>query len=274
MSEKATASDLNGRETAYRVKLDLFAGPLDLLLQLIERRKLDITSISLAEVTDQYLGYVAQMENVSLRLLADFLDVAARLLLIKSRSLLPAPPALAADEEEDPAEALAQQLKAYRRFKGVAALIGERHKAGLRSYVRLTTRPAVPSGRLVPDGVTLADLLAAVQEALTRLAGEEQFLPATVVVTPHPITIHDKIALIRRHLGRGHVRFRDLLKEANGRVEVIVTFMAVLELLKQQSVRVEQGELFGDILIVPVEDGETEDATVAAGGNEAAARPL
>ncbi len=273
MSEDVTAPILNGQEAVYQVKLDLFAGPLDLLLQLIERRKLNITNISLAEVTDQYLEYVAKMEDVSPRLLANFLDVAARLLLIKSRSLLPAPPALAAgEEEEDTAEALAQQLKAYRRFKQIAMVIGARHTAGLRSYLRLAPLP-VRREMLAPNDVTLADLLVAVQEALTRLAGDDQPLPDTVVMTPHPVTIHDKIALIRRHLQRGHTRFRDLLRKASSRVEVIVTFMAVLELLKRKSVRVEQGELFGDILIVPVADGENATA-VGASESEAVTRSL
>ncbi len=251
-------------ETTYQVILDLFQGPLDLLLQLIERKKLDITRVSLAMVTDQYLEYVSRMKDVPLSLMANFLAVAARLLLIKSRSLLPAPPLLVVDEEEDPAEVLARQLKEYRRFKEIAGLMGQRHAAGLRSYVRVMASPEVPR-QLVPGAVTLEDLVAAVQSALARLDGDEVPLPSTVVVTPHPVTIHDKITIIKKYLQRGEVSFYSLLRGARARVEVIVTFLALLELLKQKAIQVQQDELFGDILIIPTksDDGDAGAVTDA-----------
>src|SRR5512136_2070141 len=109
------------QEDPYQVRIPAFEGPLDLLLQLIEREKLDISAVSLAQVADQFLAYVRELETVAAEVLADFLAVAARLVLIKSRALLPRPaPAAGEEEEEDPAEALARQLREYKRYREAA----------------------------------------------------------------------------------------------------------------------------------------------------------
>lgn len=241
----------------YVIRLDVFEGPLDLLLHLIERRELDITAVAIAEVTDQYLEYIARAEHVSPRLMADFIAMAARLLLIKSRALLPAPPADEEEEEEDPAEALARQLRAYRQFRRIADLLGEREKAHLRAYVRVAPPPALER-RLEPGDVTLEDLVSALRRVLQE--GQEVAVDATVV-TPYTVTIQDKMAELRDMLRRARrVDFTGVLRRSRHRQEIIVTFLAVLELIKQEEVRVRQDGLFGPIVLEVREAQESQNS--------------
>ncbi len=242
--------------TAYQVKLTVFEGPLDLLLQLIERQELDITTVSLAAVTDQYLEHIRLLdtEHLDAAALADFLVVAARLLYIKSQVLLPRPPGPPAPvEEEDVGEALARQLREYKRFKQVAEGLRAREEAGLRSYPRLAPPPRLETGFRL-EGVTLADLLAAVQEALARLPDAEHVENA---VPPLAFSIDDQIAAITRQTAsQRQISFRSLLQAAASRMEVIVTFLALLELIRLRQVIVTQQSLFGDIVIEGAAEGE------------------
>jgi len=150
--------------SAYTVQLPIFEGPLDLLLQLIEREELDITKVSLAQVTDQFLGYLKILESLNIADLAEFLVVAARLILIKSEALLPRP-AERQPGEEDPADELARQLIAYKRYKEIAGTLHEREAAGLHTYLRLAPPPKVEA-KLDPRGLTPLALLEAVRRAL------------------------------------------------------------------------------------------------------------
>ncbi|MFO7681675.1 MAG: segregation/condensation protein A, partial [Chloroflexota bacterium] len=129
--------------TSYKIDLPAFAGPLDLLLHLIDRDEMDITAISLIQVTSQYLRQIEAMKEDRVEHLIDFLVIGARLSLIKSRALLPKIPALPGDEEddEDLAEALIRQLREYKRFKQAAQWLGEREEAGLRTYLRVAPPP-------------------------------------------------------------------------------------------------------------------------------------
>src|SRR3990172_4509276 len=124
----------------YTPPPSLLEGPLDLLLQLIEREELDITRVSLAQVTDQFLAYLKILERLNIADIADFLVAAARLLLIKSEALLPRPPERQPDEE-DPGYELARQLLAYKRYKEIAGALHERAEAGPRTYLRLAPPP-------------------------------------------------------------------------------------------------------------------------------------
>lgn len=230
--------------SSYQVQLPVFEGPLDLLLHLVEREELDITKVALARVTDQYLAYLAELERRQAKELAEFLVVAARLLLVKSLALLPRPPALT-PEAEDVGDELVRQLQAYKRFKEIASLLHEREKMGLHSYVRIAPLPRLEP-QLDLGNVTLNDLLSAVQEALDVVPAP----PVGEVVTPVTVTIDQQITRIEEQLGQRHqVHFREFLSEATTRVEVIVTLLAVLELIKQKRARVHQDELFGEILI-------------------------
>ena len=245
--------------TQYQIQLPVFEGPLDLLLHLIEREELDITAVALAQVTDQYMAYLAELERRQAKELADFLVIAAKLLLIKSLALLPRPPALP-PEAEDVGDELARQLQTYRRFKEIATLLHEREKQGLHGYVRIAPLPRLDPQLDLGD-VTADDLLAAVQEALDArpapLVGE--------VVGIVTVTIAEQIVQIEEHLTRQRrVRFRDVLSRATTRVEVIVTLLALLELIKQDRVRVSQERLFGAIIIERQASAETAPAGAPA----------
>ncbi|HEY68573.1 MAG TPA: segregation/condensation protein A [Thermoflexia bacterium] len=224
--------------------MSVFEGPLDLLLHLIEREELDITTVALAKVTDQYLAYLAELERGQIKELADFLVVAAKLLLIKSQVLLPRPPS-PTPETEDVGDELVHQLQVYRRFKQVAALLHEREMQGLHGYVRIVPLP--PLEPQVDLGeVTLDDLLAAVQEALDAKSAP----PIGEVVAPIVVTVAEQIACIEERLTwQRRVCFREILSDTATSVEVIVTLLALLELIKQDRVRVRQERLFGEIII-------------------------
>ena len=243
----------------YQIRLPLFEGPLDLLLHLIEREELDITAIALAQVTDQYLAYLAELERTQVKELTDFLVIAAKLLLIKSLALLPRPPALP-PETEDVGDDLVRQLQAYKRFKEIAALLQEREKQGLAGYVRIAPLPRLDP-QLDLGATTADDLLAAVQEALDALPAP----PVGEVVGRVTVTITEQITKIERYLiQRRRVRFREVLSEATTRVEVIVTLLALLELIKQDRVQVSQERLFGEIIIEQQTPTETTPADVPA----------
>ena len=231
----------------YQVALPVFEGPLDLLLHLIEREELDITQVSLAQVTNQYLEYLADLSERDPDSLADFLVVAAKLLLIKSRVLLPRPPASISSEEEDIGQDLIQQLIEYKRFKEAAGWLKQLDEQGLHSYIRLAGMPALD--RVVDLGeVTLDDLLSAVRDVLAVKPPEPS---VNGTVAPVRISIADQIALIEKKTRRGRsVSFRRLLEGATSRTEVIVTLLALLEMVKQLRVTMHQDERFGDIQIV------------------------
>ncbi|MEZ0396928.1 MAG: segregation/condensation protein A [Anaerolineales bacterium] len=239
---------------AYTVSIPVYEGPLDLLLQLIERAELDITAVALAAVTDQYLEYIHQMQ-VPADEISAFLVVAAKLLQIKSEALLPRPPGREAGEE-DVGESLARQLRIYKRFKELAAWLEERENQHLRSYLRVAPPPKV-EGRLDLSDVSLSDLLAAAQAVLAE-EQEKQAL-GTVISAPR-ITIREKIAWIAAALQKeGRATFRGLLGEKPSRLEVVVTFLALLELVKRYRVAAYQEGLFREIEIQKVEDWKDDE---------------
>ncbi|HSG16086.1 MAG TPA: segregation/condensation protein A [Anaerolineae bacterium] len=233
----------------YKIDLPVFSGPLDLLLHLIERNELDITAVSLVAVTDQYLEQVKELAGERLEQLMDFLSVGARLLLIKSRALLPSVPESAGiDEEEDPAEALAQQLRLYRRFKTAARFLAQQEHDGLRTYLRVAP-PPVLERNLDLAGIDLDSLIAALRTALDRADMKEDSV--SVVVQKRSVTIEDQIGLLRLRIGEhGQVAFNDLLSRRATWAEVSVTLLAVLELIKRHEVNARQPDLFGPIEIV------------------------
>jgi segregation and condensation protein A len=233
--------------SSYQVALPVFEGPLDLLLHLIEREELDITQVSLAQITNQYLDYLARLSDRDPESLADFLVVAAKLLLIKSRVLLPQPPTPPVYDEEDVGEDLVRQLIEYRRFKGAAHWLKEMDDQGLRAYLRLAGAPPLEQPVDLGD-VTLDDLLVAVRQVL---AVKPPAPSVDSTVPPVTITIADQMVFLERRVARSRtVSFRRLLGRATSRLEVIVTLLALLEMIKQRKVTVQQDRLFGDIQIV------------------------
>ncbi len=235
----------------HTVTLPAFEGPLDLLLQLVERAELDITAIALAQVADQYLAYVRTREFPDPRSMADFLALASRLLLIKSRALLPRPTPAAADDEanaDDDAETLARQLREYQRYKQAATILRAWQAQGRRTFLRMAP-PPIPNGHRADRlDHTLAELAAAVQRRIQLSLPLEE---ANSLPLAPCFTVADAISRIGERLEiREWISFEDIVSGMTGRQEVIVTFWAVLELLKQRAINVEQAALFGVIQIV------------------------
>ena len=233
----------------YHFQLPVFEGPLDVLLRLIEREELDITTVALAQVADQYLAHVRAMEAPNPATLSAFLVMAGRLLLLKSRALLPRPPASRSpDDPIDEGEALAQQLREYQRFKQVAALLHARQEQGQRTYGRVTAPPLPTLPRPDKLDVTLDQMITAMQRRL-RLMQELQ-PPDVPLPAPKILTVPEMSQQIRDRLKTQEwLDFTDLLSLAVQRVEVIVTLWSVLEMLKRHEVTVEQHDLFGPIMI-------------------------
>jgi segregation and condensation protein A len=240
---------------AYTVSTPVYEGPLDLLLQLIERSELDITRLALAQVTDQYLEHMRRLQDSAAEEVSAFLVIAAKLLQIKSEALLPTPPIRDAGEE-DPGEALALQLIAYKRYRQIADLLGQREIAGWRTYLRLAPPPKV-DGVVDLTGIGLPDLLAAAQSVFALVNGKPSL---SSVVAPIKITIREKISLITRSLReKSHSTFRALLGERHSRIEIVVTFLAMLELVKRRLVRIHQDRLFGEIEMEPDEEWQDDE---------------
>ncbi|HVM71439.1 MAG TPA: segregation/condensation protein A [Anaerolineales bacterium] len=253
--------DLNvaGHQTGgYTVTTPVYAGPLDLLLQLIEHAELDITAVALAQVTDQYLAYIHQMQ-VPADEISAFLVMAAKLIQIKSEALLPRPPVREAGEE-DLGEELARQLQIYKRFKQIANWLEEREDRHLRTYLRVAP-PIKIEGRLDLSDITLADLLSAAEDIFSEEADKQAL--GTVISAPR-ITIREKINLIAERLGQNpQTTFGRLLGEKPTRLEVVVTFLALLELVKRYNVAARQEGLFSDIQIEKMEDwGKDEELEI------------
>lgn len=230
----------------YTVSLDIYEGPLDLLLRLIERQELDITRVSLALVADQYLDYLGQLHELNAEGLADFLVIAAKLLVIKSRSLLPPPVTLQPESEEDDGDSLVRQLAEYRRFKQAAAGLRALEQRGLHTFLRI-----VPAPRLVPQvehgSLEPRLLLSALMEVLNS---QPPLDSVDTIVQPVVVRITDCIQTIMNLLrSNAAVPLSAAIKQAGSRQEVIVLFLAVLELIKQQQVQVQQEHPFGEIIL-------------------------
>ena len=253
-------SRMNNSPMSHPIELPPFHGPLDLLLHLIERNELDITAISLAKVAEQFLEQVALLKETGRRMeqLMDFLVLGAQLALIKSRALLPKPPAMLAqqEEEEDPAEALARRLREYKQFKEAAEWLRGREEQGWRTYLRVAP-PAHPEleSKLDLSNLTIGHLQVVLQGVLAR--GERRDESVQVAQRP-TITIEGQIARLRHAITRhGRLPFRALLSPHPTRAELSVSLLAVLELTKRHEVTAEQPFLFGPIEItkyVPLVD--------------------
>ncbi len=231
-----------------QIKVDGFDGPLDLLLDLIERNQLDITALSLIEITDQYWQYVESAPEIQPDALAEFIAVGSKLLYLKSCALLPsATPPQARSEAEDVAGELTEMLEEYRRFKDAADLFRQLEEQGHRTYSRL----APPKGITLPpglEGVTLDTLLEAVKEALARKPAEAE----QGILEIEPVSVDEKARDITVALGRrgGRLRFRPMLAACKTRTEIVVLFLAVLELIKVGHLWAEQDRPFGEITLV------------------------
>lgn len=226
----------------YEIKLEQFSGPLDLLLQLIEREQMSINDISLAYVADEYLRYLQTLGDDRVAELADFLVIAARLLVIKSRTLLPELPV-----ELEEGLSLADQLKMYKEFVRAAENVQHIIKQRQQAFFRPFTMEHLQGKFFPPQGVTptvLRDTFVAVLERIKPVVE----LPKAAL--SRAMSIAERINHLRDLLGRtSRVTFSHFLQSAHSRVDVIVSFLALLELIKQRSIAVNQTNLFEDITI-------------------------
>lgn len=244
----------------YTIHTEVYDGPLDLLLDLITKAELDITRLALSKVTDQYLAHLEQLQQTSAVEVSGFLVVAAKLIQIKSEALLPRPP-VREEGEEDPAESLARQLRIYREVKSTALWLQSREAQGLRTYIRLAPPPVIDD-ELDLSGVTVADLVEMLK-SLYRF--EEEAVSLTSVVAIPKVTLKNKIRdLILSLRQENNLSYRSMLSKGSSRIDAIVLFLAILELIKQQYATAYQENLFTDIDISATEKTFLDEEIVLA----------
>ena len=236
-------------DSPYRVTLEVFEGPLDMLLHLIRENEIDIYDIPIAKVCEQYLAYLSLMESFDLEVAGEWLVIAATLLEIKSRMLLPKEEIEVGGEEEqqDPRLELVERLIEYERFKSAAEVFRERETERSRVFARgavdldFEMKPT-----LVLEDITAEDLLSALQRVLEDATEEE-----VTSIQRRKVTVRMRIREIVKRLAdaRGRLVFEELFDGSASRVEVVITFLALLELLKMRRVRVKQKRTYGPIEI-------------------------
>jgi segregation and condensation protein A len=236
-------------ESDYKVKLEVFEGPLDLLLYLIKRDEIDIYDISLERITRQYLEYLQAFKELKIDIAGEFVVMAANLIYLKSRSLLPLdqqPPEEDA-EEDDPRWDLIRQLIEYKKFKEAAEQLHARAVQQEKIFTR-------DGGAIVEAPLRLAEvgifqLIHAFQNVIKRVEARENLGE----IFGERFTVSEKIDIILQRVANGaSLRFSELFSDIAARVEVVVTFLALLELIRLKQVRVIQRDLFGEIEIAAV----------------------
>jgi segregation and condensation protein A len=232
----------------YVVSLKQFDGPLDLLLTLISRAKIDIRDIFLSEITEQYLESMAGVDALDMDSASEFLQMAATLLEIKSRTLLPVPPRAPEDEEETPEEALIRRLTEYRAFKELGEQMQKLEREARDRLTKLPEEYPLPPPAYELTGLTLSALRSAFERVLHRMdAQEEAQRKISHEIRRDEYTVNGCMTRIRKRLKRGNVRFSELFDGAPGRAEVVSVFLALLELLRLGAVRVRQSAIYGEI---------------------------
>ncbi|HEU5462514.1 MAG TPA: segregation/condensation protein A [Candidatus Binatia bacterium] len=230
-----------------KVQLDIFEGPLDLLLHLIKKNEVSITDIPIATITEQYLATLELMQTLNLDVAGEFLVMAATLVHIKSRMLLPTDEEEPDEEDgEDPRSELVRRLLEYQRYKDAAAELEQREVLTRDVFVRATP-PTEEAGPREFREISVFELLGALKRVIDRL-------PQDIAheVTLEKITVRQKMTMLLDHLrNQGKLFFDSLFTEVKSRLEVIVTFLAMLELVKVRAIRVFQDEPGGQIIIEP-----------------------
>ena len=230
-----------------KFQLEVFEGPLDLLLHLIKKNEVEIVDIPIATITEQYLAYLEMMRELSLDVAGEFLVMAATLVQIKSRMLLP-PDETDSDEEEggDPRDELVRRLLEYQRFKEAAGEL-ERRDILRRDVFARSPEPPAETQTVGFESVSLFDLISALRTVLDRLPKDSAHR-----VVLETVSVREKMSLLLDDLHRrGQVVFQELFAGAVSRLEVIVTFLAMLELVKIRAVKIWQEETAGPIVIAP-----------------------
>ncbi len=246
---KETAEIVGGSRDELKIKLGEFAGPLDLLLYLIRQEQANIFDIPIARITDEYLTYIRLMKTLDIAVAADFLVMAAQLIEIKSRMLLPRDPAIEDEEEiEDPRQELVDRLLEYEKFKAAAEML----------YERTTIEQAVfARGRIESDDVnseisaTVFDLLTVFEKVLSRHKEE-----VTMEIHREEISLADMIRELKKRLTAiGEINVGEFFAELGSRRELVTAFVAVLEIVRIDEVKLIQRKTFGEIFLRRLQEG-------------------
>ena len=247
MDLKFSTDQLN----TYKIDTPVYQGPLDLLLQLIEGAELDITTLSLAQVTDQYLKHLEKLQDMPPDEISAFLVIAAKLIQIKSEALLPTQTS-GREEEVDIGNELARQLIAYKRYKEIADLLADRKDQGYQTFIRLPSSKLEVNDQLDLDGFGISDLF----DLATSIFQKEIDKKSISVIVERPkITIKDKITQIsEKFKSTDELTFRELLGKEYSRMDVVISFLALLELIKGNFIMVIQSNLFEDIKMKRVKE--------------------
>src|SRR5215510_9113906 len=230
---------------SYRVKLDVFEGPLDLLLHLVKKNEIDLSDIPVAIITDQYMAYLELLQQLDLDVAGEYLVMAATLLHLKSRLLLPGEETADEVEGEDPRAELVRQLLEYQRFKEAAEMLNRRDQLDRDIFSRLPVRDENDTEQDIVYDVSLGDLLDALQEVLKRAAPE-----VVHEVILEQVSLREQLCLVLDTLReRAEAAFSDLFPPAATRLQILVTFLAILELVRTRMIRLRQEEQFGPIVM-------------------------
>ena len=255
---------------SYKLKLDIFEGPLDLLLYLIKKNDLDIRDIPITAITEQYMAYIETMKLLDLEIVGDFLVMAATLMHIKSKMLLPVDPVVE-EAEGDPRDELVRRLQEYKIFKEIAEQLKEKEAVRQRMLPREIDdqqhRELREEATEVYFEANLFDLINAFTKALSRVQDDPIYEVVQEEFTVE-MKIHD---ILHRLLKQPRVLLTDLFARARTKMEVIVTFMGVLELIRLREVKVMQKRLFADVEVVRNKENvipldPAEEAAVEAEG--------
>ncbi len=251
-------TDITTASDSYNIKVPIFEGPLDLLLHLIKENKVDIYDIPIAVITGQYLQYIKMMKELDLDIAGDFLVMAATLIHIKSRMLLPVDEEAPEEEQEDPRLELIQRLLEYQTFKDASLGLREREEEWMNIFHREPLKDEEAEAEsaepeLYLFDVNLFDLLGAFKKILNTAP------PEVVRITREALTVKDKISHIMEMLENNDtIRFEDLFKEDRSRVQIVVTFVALLELIRLGLARAYQENDFGNIWVINPQKKETQ----------------
>lgn len=240
------------------IKLQVFEGPLDLLLHLLEKNKVNIYDIPIVEITNQYMEYIAEMKRQDLNVMSEFLVMAATLIDIKSRMLLPAPETVEEEETEDPRAELVQQLLEYKMYKCMAYELRDRQMDAARVLFKEPTIPPevaeyeapIDMQALVSD-VTLTRLNDIFKSIMRKQADKIDPVRSRFgKIEKEEVSLADKMLYLENYcMTHSHFSFRNLLETQAGKMEIIVTFLAILELMKMGKIFISQEKTFDDIRI-------------------------
>jgi segregation and condensation protein A len=232
----------------YKVQIEQFEGPLDLLLHLIRKAEIDIKDIFVSQITEQYLAYMLQLPELDMDMASDFLTIAATLIYIKSHSLLPAPPSQ--DDEEDPRELFIRQLSEYKAFKEISEKLRMMEDIAKGTYYKLPEEHPLPQPLLDLGNIVSENLFEAMLQVLQRVSSRAG-RPAPRDIVLQGFTIPERIGYISEMLrSRPRIVFQELFESSATKMEVIVTFLALLEMIQQCKVGIEQNGHLSDLYIL------------------------